>query len=81
MSCNNDAAYEDMFKLGTKEAIVFAATAYILRNRKLCADFQNTFGISVKKAQQNELSEEQQKWLWRTVNKVLEGCKIDIEDC
>ena len=81
MGCNNDAAYEDMFKLGTKEAIVFAATAYILRNRKLCADFQNTFGISVKKAQQNELSEEQQKWLWRTVNKVLEGCKIDIEDC
>ena len=35
MSCNNDIAYEDVFKLGTKEAIVFAATAYILRNRKL----------------------------------------------
>ena len=81
MGCSNDVAYEDVFKLGTKEAIVFAATAYILRNRKLCADFQNTFGISVKKAQQNELSEAQQKWLWRTVNKVLEGCKIDIEDC
>lgn len=81
MSCNNDTAYEDVFKLGTKEAIVFAATAYILRDRKLCADFQNTFGISVKKAQQNELSEAQQKWLWRTVNKVLESCKITIEDC
>ena len=81
MGCSNDVAYEDAFKLGTKEAIVFAATAYILRNRKLCADFQNTFGISVKKAQQNELSEAQQKWLWRTVNKVLESCKIDIEGC
>lgn len=79
MSCNNDVAYEDMFKLGTKEAIAFAATAYIMRNRKFCADFQNTFGISVKEAQQNELSEAQQKWLWRTVNEVLESCKITIE--
>lgn len=35
MSCNNDIAYKDVFKLGTKEAIVFAATAYILRDRKL----------------------------------------------
>lgn len=79
MGCNNDAAYEDVFKLGTKEAIAFAATAYIMRNRKFCADFQNTFGISVKEAQQNELSEAQQKWLWRTVNEVLESCKITIE--
>ena len=79
MSCNNDVAYEDMFKLGTKEAIVFFFFFYILRDRKLCADFQNTFGISVKKAQQNELSEAQQKWLWRTVNEVLESCKITIE--
>lgn len=81
MGCSNDTAYEDVFKLGTKEAIAFAATAYIMRNRKLCADFQNTFGISVKKAQQDELSEEQQKWLWGTVNKVLESCKIAIGDC
>lgn len=81
MSCSNDVAYEDVFKLVTKEVIVFAATTYILRNRKLCADFQNTFGISMKKAQQNGLSKAQRKWLWRTVNKVLESCKIDIEDC
>lgn len=79
MSCNNDIAYEDVFKLGIKEVIAFAATAYILRNRKFCTDFQNTFGISVKKAQQNELSEEQQKWLYRAVNEVLESCKITIE--
>ena len=76
MSCNNDTAYEDVFKLGTKEAIVFAATTYILRDRKLCADFQNTFGISVKKAQQNELSEAQQNWHRGLLTKSLRAVKM-----